>query len=144
MDLDPRFLTTEYVVEATDAEKFFLWQLNRDKVEWEQGTSGTIIHIGYNGGVMQAKRPINISCYWDRINGMNVLFWYACSQLVDHKMIDDWFDANAYYVEAKSGRAARCDAMNFNHCISYSKEERPPVKKGLVVPPHTYYKKWKG
>lgn len=139
-DLDPRFLATEYVVKANGNEAFFLWKLHSDEVSWEQGGSGVILELGKLGGHMQEKRPVMISCFWNRINGMNVLFWYACSQVVDYRMIDEWFKANCYPITSE-GKHAECDSMNFDHCIRESKNGRPKKKTGLITPPEFYYRK---
>lgn len=138
--MDPRFLTTEYVVEANSFEQFSLWKEFSNEVEWRQGGSGIMIQVGELGGMLQEKRPVNISCYWNSINGMNVLFWYGCSQLVDYKMIEEWFKNNCHIIEANSKRTAKCDADNFHQCVHYSREERPPIKiDGLIVPPYYNY-----
>jgi hypothetical protein len=139
--MDPRFAHTEYVVEATSAEKYFLWELHAGKNTWEQGSSGLVIEIGKLGGPLQEKRPIVICCWWERINGMNVLFWEATSQLVDYRMIEEWFKQNCYPYEHGSGRAAKTDAMNFHSCLYYSKQERPaPKSDGLIDLPRFYYR----
>jgi hypothetical protein len=142
--MDPRFALTEYVVEANSFEKFALWKEHSNSHEWKQDAFGLMIQIGEIGGRLQEKRPICISCYWSCINGMNVLFYYACSQLVDYRMVEEWFKKNCYPYEAKSKRAAKCDADNFHSCLHYSKEDRPKLPeddKGLIIfPPFRYGK----
>lgn len=139
--MDARFALTEYVVEATSDEQFFLWQLESNKCKWEQGSSGVAIEVGKHGGPLQEKRPVIISCFWNRINGMDVLFWYACSQLVDYRMIEEWFKQNCYPYESDTGKPAKCDARNFHACLRYSKGDRPTsVMDGLTVIPDFYYR----
>jgi hypothetical protein len=139
--MDARFTLTEYVVEATSTEQYYLWKDASPNCKWEQGMSGLAIEVGKLGGPLQEKRPIVITCQWNRINGMDVLFWEATSRLVDYRMIEEWFKQNCYPYEHSSGKAAKCDAMNFHSCIRYSKEERPTsVRDGLVTIPSFYYR----
>lgn len=61
-------------------------------------------------------RPINISLSWAWIDDQLVCFWYPCSQLVDHKMIEQWFDQN-FHQTHDGGRRSRVDHQNFHNCI---------------------------
>lgn len=61
-------------------------------------------------------QPINISLSWAWIDDQLVCFWYACSQLVDHQMIEQWFDQN-FHQTHDGGRRSRTDHQNFDNCI---------------------------
>ena len=47
------------------------------------------------------------------------MFYYGCSQVVDHKMIDDWLrHFTLKTIRWDNGtRWAHCDACNFNACL---------------------------
>lgn len=122
--MDIRFKLTEYVVEATSFERNYLKQNYADKNDWKNDDFGIITTLAMIGEKNQEKRPINIQCQWARINGLYVLFWYACSQLVDYKLIEDWFKKNCYPYEENTTRVARCDADNFHSCIWYANREK--------------------
>lgn len=140
MEIDPRFAATEYVVEADSFGKYALWVMNSKDNVWEQDASGVWFQIGELGGTLQKKRPVCIECFWARINGMTVMFYHSSSQVVDHEMIEKWLEKNCYPYNANSKRRAHCDALNFHHCIQYSKEKRPPVEiQGLITLPFRFY-----
>jgi len=107
MDLDLRFKDTIYLVEANSCEMLYLWKEFNTQFYWEQDCSGKIIQIGELD-----NRPVNIEISWSKINGYRVAFWDACSQVVDYKMIEDWFLDNLPGVH-------RTDAMNFHQVIQY-------------------------
>lgn len=139
--MDVRFKITEYVVEATDFERSHLKMTYGDRVDtWKYDDFGITTTLAMIGEKNQEKRPINISCRWARINGVYVLFWHACSQLVDYRLIEDWFKKNCYPYEEDSTRVAKCDPDNFYQCISYThrKKARSTVIKeeenDLILP----------
>jgi len=105
MDLDLRFKDTIYLVEANSCEGVYLWKEFHTQFYWEQDCSGKIIQIGELD-----NRPVNIEISWSKINRYRVAFWDACSQVVDYKMINDWFLDNLPDVH-------RTDAMNFHQVI---------------------------
>lgn len=109
---------TFYAVEANSFESLMLWaefspdspEYKRNMVKsWKQ-QHGFMITVGWIG-----DRPINISAFWNEINGKSIMFWEGCSELVDYKMIDEWFDK--YFNKKNDGCYARCNAMNFGNCI---------------------------
>lgn len=122
-DLDPRFAKTVYSVEADSYAQHMLWQefskeafdINlssyKDKITpiiWKQDNPGRIYTVGYI-----KKRPINISCFWNILNSQYVLFWEACSQLVDYKMIEEFFE------EVLGKNHKKINALNFTHVYHY-------------------------
>lgn len=81
--------------------------------DWICEGMGHMITIGYID-----KRPICVEIYYSRINGKRVLFYSGCSQLVDHKMIDEWLDYCFYdRIKWEMGRKPICDSWNFHHCL---------------------------
>jgi hypothetical protein len=59
-------------------------------------------------------RPIVISLSYARIYGQRVVFWEATSQLIDHAMIEKWFEE--HFAPINPGN--HTDVMNFHHAIS--------------------------
>ena len=75
----------DLAVEATPYEALCLWEKNKDRVKWQEILTGRLITIDYIG-----NRPICVELFWNILNGHKVLFYYGCSQLVDHEMVDNW------------------------------------------------------
>lgn len=110
---DPRFKETFFLVEASSFERQCLWKRRHDLTSWEDQNSGYMGQIG-----ILARRPVVISVFWARINGRLVGFWESTSQVVDHEMIEKWFEKNCAPPKWDNGtRRARCDAMNFHFCM---------------------------
>jgi hypothetical protein len=123
-DVDPRFDKTFYLIETDDCSRLTLWReyskeapkcgpmlggenmLNpiHGRLEWEQDNPGKIIHVGDCD-----DRPVHISCFWNILDGKYVCFWEATSQVVDYKLIEEWF---ALYCP----KARQTNAMNFHNC----------------------------
>jgi hypothetical protein len=136
--VDIRFKLTDYVVEANSFEYRCLWNQYREKTDWKDDNFGIVTTLAMVGEKNQEKRPINISCRWVKIDGTYVLFWYACSQLVDYKLIEDWFKKNCYPYEEDTTRAARCDVDNFHSCIWYARRKKEKAEteteSDLLIP----------
>lgn len=104
------------IVEADDFAQHALWSMyHRNpaygaKVEtWKEVPAGKMVTVG-----KLDKRPVAIVLNWAILNGKKVLFWFASSQVVDHKMIDTWFD---HFAKNKGARIASCDAQNFHQVL---------------------------
>lgn len=125
-----RLAATSFMVNATSFEKHCLWTefstkgsqhlLNknvqdaldkRPKLEWKQ-LSGIVVQVSCLDG-----RPVNLSLFWDIIDGHYICFYDCCSQVVDWAMIDKWLDDNYHGKWAKGTRKAHCDAQNFHLCL---------------------------
>src|SRR5574337_459163 len=116
------FKDVVFLVEATYNEMYSLWldyyyQPRSKNIpvvkEWEQETIGRIVTIG-----KLDKRPINVQVWWAKLNGKRVLFYEACSQLVDYKLVEEWLK---HFTLDKirwdnDARWAHCDATNFHLC----------------------------
>lgn len=103
-----------FIVEATSYEKYALWHTwfaerrSSQIKSWEQSiASCPLLTLAMTG-----DRPINIVVFRERINGHDVIFWEAVSSLVDHTLINAFFEKHA-------GNIERCDANNFHQCIHY-------------------------
>ena len=132
-ETDPRFKETKFVIEATDAERHFLWADNDRArranesyaVKWEEISMGLWIQIGELD-----KRPICLTFTWARLDGILVMFWDCCSQVADHAMIDRWLAQNCTPAPYDRTRPASTNATNFHHCIHFVKDE---AKKAEVT-----------
>jgi hypothetical protein len=79
---------------------------------WEDLGSGFMITVGYFG-----EYPVCIDLQWTKIGGKWVCFYYPCSQVVDHRMVDKWMREN-FEGKTKDGRWAHSDANNFVSCLA--------------------------
>ena len=118
-EMDPRFSETVFVVEATSFERMMLWAENdrRKRVRWEADGHGWLLQVGELGGM-----PVSVSFVWARLNGYRVVFCEATSQVVDHRQVEAWLEANCNPRWDGGTRRAHCDAMNFHHCLSHIRE----------------------
>lgn len=131
------FKDVVFLVEANSNEQHLLWERYHYKPiypdtyvkSWEQISMGHGIHIGSID-----ERPIVVSIMYAILNGKRVMFYYGVSQLVDHKMIEDWLTMYTHDIKWDNGsRWAHCDATNFHHCldaIGVYEERRSKTKIG--------------
>ena len=83
------------MVEATSFEHHCLWQqfspesprsFKKEYVKtWEQRLSGCMFCVGMCG-----ESPVNVEVSFARIDGKWVMFYDACSQVVDHRLVEAW------------------------------------------------------
>lgn len=117
------FKDVVFLVEATHNEQHHFWvdyhykpRYEHSTVKkWEQVTIGRMIQIGELD-----NRPINISINWAILEGYIVMFYEGVSQLVDHKMIEDWIQHFSLdTIRWDNGhRWAHTDSGNFHHCLN--------------------------
>jgi hypothetical protein len=121
MKIDPRFKDTEFVVEADSFARLALWErfstealhkTELNTINWQQDSMGTCYQVG-----SLDNRPVNIDFVWAKLNNHLILFYHACSQVVDHKMVENWIEK--YCNPQHNERRSHCDANNFAHAISY-------------------------
>lgn len=116
------FKDVKFLIEASNNEQHSLWKEFHYQPHpkmlfvknWEQISMGRMIQIGSID-----DRPITVSMFYAKLNGHKVMFYYGCSQLVDHKMIEDWIQMYTLdVIRYDNGyRWAHCDAMNFHNCL---------------------------
>ena len=92
-EIENRLAGVTAIVEATNWEKFKLWQENEvrtSKRRWTEGRSGHLFTVGY-----LADMPVCISVLIDEIDSKKILFWHPTSQVVNHRMITEWFQKHS-------------------------------------------------
>jgi hypothetical protein len=112
---DEFFKDVKYFVKGDSFSQREIWSRHHDTFaggNWGQKT-GTAVIIGHI-----ARRPIAVSLMPVVINGFTVIFYYGCSQLVDHKMVDEFIDMviSRFKITTPDNRRPECDATNFGHC----------------------------
>lgn len=106
------------VVEANSFEHHALWRFNEMSIlhQWESARSGLGTTVGKVG-----KMPVAISLSIDVIDGHRILFYHATSQVVDHRMVEDWLKKNlpvtAFEDSDPRKRMNHADAMNFHNAL---------------------------
>lgn len=104
------------VVEANSFESLTLWEEYHQKRgrPWISGSSGPMIQVGEISGL-----PVCCSLLVNEIDGYRILFIDATSRVIDHKMIQDWLEANlpvtAFEDNDPRKRLNSTDAMNFSN-----------------------------
>lgn len=116
------FKDVVFLVECTYQEMHSFWEKHHYRIhpdipyvkEWESEGIGHTITIGEVD-----KRPINISIFYAKLNKKRVLFYEGISQLVDHKMIEEWIKHFTLQTIRWDNdvRWAHCDSTNFHHCL---------------------------
>ena len=130
---DDRLARAEFVVEATDYERLCLWLEWADeadnlgsqrfpRIPWEQDSLGYMKQVGELAG-----HPVNVCLTFARINGKQVAFWEAVSNVIDHAMIEAWLKTQASPRWDSGTRLAYTNAMNFHHCIEHCRGEPTPT-----------------
>jgi predicted nucleotide-binding protein (sugar kinase/HSP70/actin superfamily) len=109
----------KFFVEANSYEMFKLWQENKNydiPCKWDEHHSG----FGFTIGRI-SNRPIVLTFSFATLDDSLVCFYTSSSQLVDHKMIEDFIEF-CWPIKYDHGhRRAMTDAQNFHHCIHYCK-----------------------
>lgn len=121
MKIDPRFKDTEFVVEADSFAHQTLWEQwstealfhrpHCNNIKWEQDSMGLLYQVGTLDNC-----PVNVGFVWAKLNGHLILFYDACSQIVDHLMVESWLK--------KYCNTQNCNASNFHHVINYIQQHK--------------------
>ena len=83
---DIRFEHTDYVVDDVDYHGLWeKWHYHYGISPWEQDFMGASRTIGYID-----DRPICVNVFWYIVGDFRVAVVEGTSQLVDHKMIEEW------------------------------------------------------
>jgi hypothetical protein len=119
------------VVEATMFERHWLrgqYEKLMDAGEWEASPYGITAHVGELDG-----NPVNISIYSILIGGHKILFINPISEVVDHRLITKWLQANVPASAKKSGRLNKVDAGNFSNVFPSNFNQRPLSKMRSIA-----------
>ena len=138
-ELDEQLSRVKFFVEADSYAQHELWaehsssslrnKHNKDPerekyfLDWQQESAGFSLQIGkirYEG----KDYPVNVSFSFAFINEQYVCFYYACSLLIHHGMVDDFLRKNWPVTYDKGTRLAYVDASNFHNCSIYLREEK--------------------
>lgn len=117
MNLDDLLKAVEYAVE--DGDSYAQMKLYEDWntfVYWEQGR-GAAKTVGF----MQ-DWPVVVSMSFTLMNGHLVLFYYGCSQVVSHPMIEAWIKERMPQLFPEGERRRIADPMNF-HLVAHALKE---------------------
>lgn len=82
-------------------------------VDWDQLPMGVSITIGHI-----KKLPVCIDFSFDIINGKKICFYYCCSRMCDHDMIDNWLIERFQLTHDNYTRWNHTDASNFHNCVN--------------------------
>lgn len=133
---EERLKETKFMVEATGFERMMLWSrhaVDGDSIKektpqtWKQCNPGWSVCVG-----MLGTMPCNFQLDWVEIDGFLVCFYDDCSQVVDHRMIEDWIEKN-FKATWGGGRPATTNAMNFHHCLNALDEWKKSKGKSIDV-----------
>lgn len=90
------------IVEATDYEKYVLWEKWHSRIQWDEHSKGMLVRI-------KEDDPTYISLWADTLGGRKVIFWHATSLRVDFAAIDEWFQKQLPHLNRY-----QTDAQNFH------------------------------
>lgn len=130
-----RLRETKFVVDATHDEMFMLWEKFSDEAMYKHPDFNKFRFEQMNPGVSQQigtldKRPVCISLFWWKINGVQIMVVEGTSQVVDHAMIEKWLEKHCAPRWDGGTRLAHCNAANFHHVLDFVRNEgqgTPPV-----------------
>lgn len=104
------------VVEANSYEKMCLWQeYHQERKEpWVDDMSGYAPTIGHLG-----RMPVCLSMFRGTVKGKKILFIDAVSQVVDHRIVDEWLEMalpdGAKRTNGSNTYVNKVNAMNFHN-----------------------------
>jgi hypothetical protein len=119
------------LVEATGYEGLCIWREYHEEMKksWAQVAPGLLETIGHVGDM-----PVCLSLSINVVDGHRILFWETTSQVVDHRMVEDWFvrtmPKTALREDGKYLNKA--NAMNFHNVIHCA--DRKPAAAILSLP----------
>lgn len=99
------------LVEATENEILFLQSKYGEELLWEKDKQEYLLNVCDTNSIYgQAQAPLSISIKISEntINSKKVIFWNACSKVVDYRLIDVFLRQHYPKVEVKT------DATNFH------------------------------
>jgi len=99
------------------------------RVDWDSLRYGISLQIG-----TLDDRPICIQFTFVRINGHKIAFYEGSSQLVDHKMIEDWLIERFQRTNDGYARWNHVNSTNFHNCVN-------SLDRMDIKPRNTTYKK---
>lgn len=98
------------------------------RVDWVQVSAGFGLTIG-----SLDKRPVVVCFSFAYINGHKICFYEDTSEIVDHKMIEDWLISKFQLTHDGYTRWNHTNATNFHNCVqgleTLDKEPRDTVYK---------------
>lgn len=106
------------VVEANSYEGMCLWREHLEQAgrSWKAGGGGPMVQVGEI-----ADMPVCIALLVNEIDGHRILFYDATSQVVDHRLIDEWLEKNlpvtAFEDSDPRKRLNSTNAMNFSNVL---------------------------
>jgi len=89
--------------------------------EWERNLCGMTATVGHLGGM-----PVRISLFTEIVGGHKLVFINPTSEVVDHRLIVKWLEANIPSSARFRGRLNLADSMNFS-CVFRELENQAPV-----------------
>jgi hypothetical protein len=99
------------LVEATENEMLFLQGRYGEELSWEKDKDEYLLNVCDTNAIYgQAQTPLSISIKVSEniINGRKIIFWSACSKVVDYRLIDVFL--RQHYPNAQ----VKTDATNFH------------------------------
>ena len=104
-----RFEDTQYLIrECSQFEYLCLYKAHHEKINWEEDCAGIFKEMGRIG-----TRPITVSFWFVKLNGVRVCFYDGESALVDYNMIHAWVNEQCPQLKGC------CDPMNFHNCLDF-------------------------
>ena len=117
-----------FVVEASNHEIQFIWKEWNQAIPMEQDGSGFGREVGTCGGL-----PVMVTFFRFKIWGKWIVFYEPTSQVIDHRLIDNWIKKNVLVHMSTwgGGRLSRCNAQNFHLCVSALEEATGQKRKDI-------------
>jgi hypothetical protein len=104
--IDERVKNAKFAVDANSFEQMSLWLENKERYNIVQDLRGLCYVIG-NVVINDEEMPVVIELSFWTIDGMIVMFYHPCSQVVDYRIVEKWLDDNT--------KCPRTNAMNFDN-----------------------------
>jgi hypothetical protein len=114
---DPRFAQVQFMVEADDFAYETLLNKWSPRVSWEADPSVCLVGLGILIGC-----NVNVNARFVNLNGHTVMFYWANSDLVDRRMVNNFVEeVRNLALAARPGStpAGKTDPSNFHDCVNF-------------------------
>lgn len=123
--LDNKYLKdVEWLIEATNEERFQIWKDYHEKMDWKQeplGWSYKILEmiVKPKGGVKKETLPVMLEFSFAIVNGHKIAFYTSYSRLVHHGYIEAFLTTYFQRTHHEYTRWNQTDATNAHNCLNY-------------------------
>jgi len=114
----------EWIIEATNDDRFQIWKDYHDKMDWKEvsfGWSYMILEmvVKPKGSVKKETLPVMLEFSFAIVNGHKIAFYTSNSRLVHHGYIEAFLTTYFQRTHQEYTRWNHTNATNAHNCLNY-------------------------